>query len=164
VLKIDTFISFSEYLGVKPQSGERARLGLLPQFYADRFGWKEMVGEVRDVYNKLSDKEKKEAIVFGQNYGEASAVNIYGKEYGLPMAISSHNSYWMWGYPKDYNGEVMIIVGSNLEDNKKFFEQVELAAVHENNYGMPFENVNIYLCRKMKMPMSEVWNKIKFFM
>ena len=163
VLKIDTFIRFSEYLGVKPASRERARLGLLPQFYADRFGWKEMVGEVRDAYNKLSDKEKKEAIVFGQNYGEASAVNIYGKEYGLPMAISSHNSYWMWGYPKDYKGEVMIVIGSNLEDNKEFFEQVELASVHENKYGMPFENVNIYICRKVKMPMSEVWNKIKNF-
>jgi len=163
VLKIDTFIRFSEYLGVKPASGERARLGLLPQFYSDRFGWKEMVESVDNVYNKLSDKEKKKVIIFGQNYGEASAVNIYGKEFGLPMAISSHNSYWMWGYPKDYNGEVMIVIGSNLEDNKKFFEQVELAAVHENKYGMPFENVNIYLCRKMKMPISEVWNKIKFF-
>jgi len=66
VLKIDTFIRFSEYLKVKPASGERARLGLLPQFYADRFGWKEMIGEVRDAYNKLSDTEKKEVIIFGQ--------------------------------------------------------------------------------------------------
>lgn len=163
VLNVDTFIRYSEYLGIKPGSGERESLGLLPQLYADRFGWKEMVEKVRDTYNKLSDKEKNEVIIFGQNYGEASAVNIYGKEYGLPMAISSHNSYWMWGYPKDYNGEVMIVIGSNLEDNKKFFEQVELAAVHENKYGMPFENVNIYLCRKVKMPLNEIWNKIKNF-
>jgi hypothetical protein len=163
ILNVDTFISFSEYLGIKPASGERSRLGILPQFYADRFGWKEMVEDVRDVYNKLSDKEKKQVVIFGQNYGEASAVNIYGKEYGLPTAISSHNSFWFWGYPKDYTGEMMIVIGSNIKDNKVFFEQVELAAVHENKYGMPFENVNIYLCRKVKMPMNEMWNKIKNF-
>ena len=163
ILNVDAFINYSEFLGIKPASGERERLGILPQFYADRFGWKEMVGEVRDAYNKLSDSEKKEVIIFGQNYGEASAVNIYGKEFGLPPAISSHNSYWMWGYQKDYNGEVMIVIGSNIKDNSKFFESVELAAVHNNKYGMPFENVNIYLCRKVKMPLNEMWNKIKNF-
>jgi arylamine N-acetyltransferase len=57
----------------------------------------------------------------------------------------------------------MIVIGSNLEDNSKFFEKVELAASHFNKYGMPFENVDIFICRKLKIPSAELWGKIKFF-
>ena len=97
VLNVDTFIKYSEATGIKPASGERSKLGLLPQFFADRFGWEEMAEKVAVAYNKLSDSEKKKVIIFGQNYGEAGAVDYYGKKYGLPGAISDHNSYWMWG-------------------------------------------------------------------
>jgi hypothetical protein len=163
VLKVDTFIRFSETLGVKPASGERSRLGVLPQFYADRFGWKDMVEKVAAAYNKLTPDEKKRVVIFGQNYGEAGAVNYYGKEFGLPHAISSHNSYWTWGFPKDFYGNIMIVIGSNIEDNSKFFEKVELAASHYSKYGMPFENVDIFICRGLKIPPAELWKKIKFF-
>jgi hypothetical protein len=163
VLNVDAFIRFSETLGIKPASGERSHLGILPQFYADRFGWKEMTEKVAEAYNKLSPEEKKKVVIFGQNYGEASAVNYYGKEFGLPKAISSHNSYWIWGYPKDFNGEIMIVIGSNIKDNSKFFEKVELATSHFSKYGMPFENVDIFICRGLKVSPSELWTKIKFY-
>jgi len=96
VLDVEAFIGFSETLGIKPESGERSELGLLPQFYADRFGWEEMVQKVASAYNKLSEEEKKEALIFGQNYGEAGAVNFYRNKCNLPQAISAHNNYWIW--------------------------------------------------------------------
>jgi hypothetical protein len=163
VMNVDSFIRHSEAMGIKPASGEKSRLGVLPQFYADRFGWKEMTQDVAAVYNKLSPDDQKKVVIFGQNYGEASAINYYGLKYGLPHAISSHNSYWTWGFPQDRSGDVMIVIGSNLEDNSKFFEKVELAASHFNKYGMPFENVDIFICRKLKIPSAELWGKIKFF-
>jgi len=163
ILNVDAFINYSNALGIKPASGERSRLGVLPQFFADRFGWEEMVQETAEVYNKLSPDEKSKVIIVGQNYGEAGAVNYYREKYGLPLAVSPHNNYWLWGYPKDYTGEVMIIIGSNLEDNKEFFEEVEVAASHFSKYGMPFENVDIYVCRKLKIKLSDAWPKIKNF-
>ena len=57
----------------------------------------------------------------------------------------------------------MIIIGGGLEGNKEFFEEVEVAASHFNKYGMPFENVDIYICRKLKMKLSDAWPKIKNF-
>ncbi|HSP89213.1 MAG TPA: glycosyltransferase family 39 protein, partial [Ignavibacteriaceae bacterium] len=163
VLDVETFIGFSKTLGIKPESGERSELGLLPQFYADRFGWEEMVQKVASAYNKLSDEEKKEALIYGQNYGEAGAVNFYRDKYNLPRAISAHNNYWIWGYPEDFKGNVLIIIGSNYQDNKEFFEEVKLAETHSNKYGMLFENVDIFICKKPKMPLDKIWRRIKFF-
>jgi energy-coupling factor transporter transmembrane protein EcfT len=163
VLDVEAFIGFSKTLGIKPESGERSELGLLPQFYADRFGWEEMVQKVASAYNKLSEEEKKEALIFGQNYGEAGAVNFYRNKYNLPQAISAHNNYWIWGYPKNYKGNVLIIIGSNYKDNSEFFEEVKLAESHSNKYGMSFENVDIFICKKPKMPLDKIWRRIKFF-
>ena len=163
ILNVDTFIKYSETLGIKPESGERSELGLLPQFYADRFGWEDMIKKVALAYNKLSPEEKKEALIFGQNYGEAGAIDFYRKKYNLPPAISSHNNYWIWGYPKNYKGKVLIVIGSNYKDNSEFFNDVELAASHHNKYGMFYENVDIFICRDPKMPFKEIWIKIKHF-
>jgi len=163
VLDVESFISLTEMMGMKPESDERSELGKLPQFYADRFGWEEMVQKVASAYNKLPEKEKKETLIFGQNYGEAGAVNFYRKKYNLPQAISSHNNYWIWGYPKNYKGDILIVIGSNYEDNSEFFEDVKLVESHLNKYGMSYENVDIFICRKPKRPINEIWGKIKFF-
>ena len=161
VLDVDSFIKYSEATGIKPASGERSQLGLLPQFYADRFGWKEMVKDVEFAYNKLSNEENKKAIIFGQNYGEAGAVNYYRKEFGLPQAISNHNNYWIWGIPENQSTDVVIVIGSTLEDNREFFDDVQLATTHYSKYGMPYENVDIFICRKPKSDLKKVWARIK---
>jgi hypothetical protein len=90
-------------------------------------------------------------------------VDYYKDQYNLPKAISRHNNYWIWDYPERFTAEVMIVIGSNMEDNKEFFEEVELASSHYNQYGMPYENVDIFICRKPKMPISEIWKRIKIF-
>lgn len=163
ILSLDSFISFSEFVGLKPGVGERSEQGILPQFYADRFGWKEMTEKVRDVYQKLSADEKKKAIIIAQNYGEAGAIDYYRKQFNLPGAYSLHNSYWMWGPPTNWDGSLAIVIGLNKEYSSKFFEEIELAATHYNNYGMPYENVEIFICRRIKTPIEDVWKKIKVF-
>ena len=163
LLNVDSFIKLTEKMRMKPENSERSELGLLPQFYSDRFGWEGMVKQVADAYNQLTDKEKKHTLIFGQNYGEAGAVNFYREKYGLPPAVSAHNNYWIWGYPKDFKADVIIVIGSRMEDNKKYFEDVKLFAHHFNKYGMPFENVDIFICKHPKKPLKDVWDKLKFY-
>jgi hypothetical protein len=92
---------------------ENQAIGLLPQFYADRFGWQEEVDEVTRIYRSLSPDEQKKVGIICSNYGEASAINFLGR--GLPFAISGHNNYWLWG-PNGATGEVMIVInGASLE-------------------------------------------------
>ncbi len=163
VLELNAFLKFQDFTGIKPESGERSELGVLPQFYADRFGWKEMAKEVAEVYSSLPEEEKSKAVIYGQNYGEAGAIDYYADELGLPKAISGHNNYWIWSYPDNFDGSVLIVVGSTMEDNLEFFEEVELAAHHFNKYGMPYENVDIFICRKLKVPVEELWKRVKFY-
>jgi hypothetical protein len=163
LLNIDSFIQYSKALGVQQKNEERSELGLLPQFYSDRFGWEEMVKQVADAYNQLTEEEKKHTLIFGQNYGEAGAVNFYREKYELPQAISAHNNYWIWGYPKDFKTEVIIVIGSNLKDNSEFFDDVTLFTHHYNKYGMPFENVDIFICKHPKKPLKDVWDELKFY-
>lgn len=164
VLNVDAFINYSARHGVTPKNSENSKLGLLPQFYSDRFGWQNLAEQTNKVYNSLLKSERMNAIIFGQNYGEAGAIDYYKKKYNLPPVVSAHNSYWFWSYPDfvDTN-TVWIVIGSNKEDNSEYFSTVELAAKHYNKYGMPFENVDIFICRKPKMKIDEIWHRIKMF-
>ena len=72
--------------------------GIYPQYLGDRFGWDTMTAQVAQVYKSLPAGERAQACIFTDNYGEASAINFFGPQYGLPRAISGHNNY----YPVSY--------------------------------------------------------------
>ena len=55
-------------------------------------GWPEMARTVAGVVDGLPEAERARACVFGQNYGEAGAMEYFGPALGLPPAISAHNS------------------------------------------------------------------------
>src|ERR1700694_3200183 len=65
----------------------------LPQLFADMFGWPEQAGAVAAVYHRLPEAERAQAVLVAYNYGEASAIDYFGKALGLPRAISGHNQY-----------------------------------------------------------------------
>jgi hypothetical protein len=163
ILPVNTFIRYSEALGIKPYSPENKRLSELHQLYADMFGWEEKAKAVAQVYNTLSPEEKVKCAIHADNYGRCGAIDYYGKAYGLPRSIGNHNNYWIWG-PRDYTGELMIILGGDLEDKKQIFESVEVAGVATCRYCMPYENdLRIYLCRKLKIPLKEMWPRLKHY-
>jgi hypothetical protein len=163
VLPVETFIKYSAALGVKPDSAEDKRLSELPQFYADMFGWEGLAQDVSKVYLTLPAEERSKAVVFAPNYGEAGSLEYYTGKYPLPMIISVHNSYWFWGYPKEAPGTV-IFPGGNVEDYRTACDEVVQAAVHTCRYCMPYENdIPIYVCRGLRVPMAEIWKRFKSF-
>lgn len=164
VLNVDAFINYSARHGVTPKNSEKSELGLLPQFFSDRFGWEDLAAQTANIFNSISKSEQKNVVVFAQNYGEAGAIDYYKKKYNLPPVVSGHNNYWLWQYPDFINtNTVTIVIGSTKEDNSKYFNSVELVASHKNKYGMPSENVDIFICRGPKIKISEMWQKIKLF-
>ena len=76
----------------------------------DRYGWSGMVSNLSIAYDTLPSSVKSAACIFTSNYGEASAVNFFGKRLGLPTAISGHNNYFIWG-PGSCTGQVLITIG-----------------------------------------------------
>lgn len=93
---------------------------------------------------------------------QAGAIDVLGAKVGLPHAISGHNSYWYWGMGS-YDGEVLIMVGGDTEEETPFFESVErVGTTPDSKYTMPYErNRPILLCRKLKIPLREAWDRSK---
>ena len=163
LLPVETYIRYARTLGMAPSTEEHHRMGLLPQQYADMFGWEELVDEVERAYKSLSPEEQARCSIFAQNYGEAGAIDYFGPSYGLPRAISPHNNYYLWG-PGDASGNVVIAVGMDLHKLNLLFADVQKAATIENPDAIPDENnLPVYICRNPRAPLSQAWPWLKFF-
>jgi hypothetical protein len=163
VLDVETFIAYQTTLGMRPSTEERHEVGPLPQHYADMFGWEELVGLVDTAYQRLTPEERAHCRVFGQNYGEAGAVDVLGRRRGLPRAMSGHNSYWLWG-PGDFDGSVLIIIGGDREDNARFFEDIEIVGQTRSRYAMPYERgLDVSIARRPRAVLREAWPMLKHF-
>lgn len=163
VLPIDRYLRYAAPFGLTEVRMERHGPTELPQWLADRFGWREMVAEVARVYATLPVEERQQTLIFAQNYGEAGAVDLLGARVGLPPAISGHNNYWHWG-ARGRHAETLIIIGGRREDHEQVFESVEAAGTHSHPLAMPFESsLTIYVCRRLKTPLEAVWPRVRHY-
>ena len=164
VLSPDNFIAYQNFLGVKPGSSEKHKQGILPQFYADRFGWEDMTDKVIKAYNSIPENEKKYTGIFVQNYGEAGAINYYGKKYNLPEVLCGHNNHYIWGKERKDSLITLIIVGGDYEENKQIFDEIVQVDTTSNKYSMPYEdNMPIFIARKPKVNLKEIWESTKHY-
>jgi len=162
VLPPETYIRYTKAIHLEQPRIETHRLGPLPQIFADQFGWEEMAETVARVYNSLPSDIRPKTAIFAQNYGQAGAIDFFGPKYGLPPAISGHQSYWLWG-PHGYTGESMIVMAGRRDDLERRFASVEKVAHVEHPYSMPYEHFDVYYCRGLRQPLSEIWPKIKIW-
>jgi hypothetical protein len=135
---------------------------VLPQHYADQFGWEEMVAVVGQAWQQIPPAERPDCGVFGQDYGQAGAVDFYGRRYGLPRALSGHQTYYLWG-PRGYSGNCLIVIGDRPEVLQRLFEQVTLVGRSDHPYALE-RNIAVYLCRRSKFgTMAQLWPKVKLW-
>jgi len=160
VLPVETYIRYSQALHLQQPAIENHQLGPLPQLYADQFGWEEMAATVARVYNNLPPEVRGKTAIFGQNYGQAGAIDLFGPKYGLPKAISAHQNYFYWG-PHGYTGESMIILDDRPEVLGRLFEHVEKVARVEHPYSMPYQHFDVFYCTGIKEPLKNLWPRIK---
>ena len=150
LLPPETYVRYSRALGMAPPAIETHRMGPLPQLLADRFGWKEMAEEAARIYRSLPPEERAGARVFGQNYGQAGAIDMYGPGLGLPPALSGHLAYHSWGPPAE-DPTVLIVFDDDRERLESLFESVEVAGRVEHPYSMPYQHFDVWVCRKPRV-------------
>ena len=161
VLPIETFLRYQTHLPFESEKTETSFAGAaLPQYYADEFPWPGMVAAVSGVYHSLTPEEQAKTAIFGNNYGQAAAIDFFGPQYGLPKAISGHQNYFLWG-PRNYTGEIVILLGSTEKDAREQFQSVTVAATLNNKYALHYENRPILLCRGLKWNLQEGWARTK---
>jgi 4-amino-4-deoxy-L-arabinose transferase-like glycosyltransferase len=160
ILPLATYVRYQEKLGLTPPAAEKSHLrSPLPQHYSDELGWKQMTAAVARAYNSLPPEERVRAAIFGQNYGQAGAIDFFGAQYGLPKAISGHQNYYLWG-PRQYTGATMIVLGDNRARLEQFFRQVTLAGSFGRTYAL--ERGSIWICRGPRgWNLQEIWPRLK---
>ncbi len=160
ILPPEAYIRYTQALHLQPPRIETHKLGPLPQLYADQFGWEEMTATVAGVYNRLPPDVRARTAIFGQNYGQAGAIDLFGPKYGLPPAISGHQNYFLWG-PRDYTGESMIVMSGRQQDLDRRFSSVEKVASVYHPYSMPYQHFDVFYCRGLRQPLKEIWPQVK---
>lgn len=159
VLPVERLTTYLANFGV--DAGVRttnAPQSVLPIYYADCFGWEEMVKELSSVYhNNLSVKNNEIGIITG-NYGEASAVHFYRSKYDLPEAISTNGWYYFHALEIGTFHSTYVSVGVPVDFLSELFFKVEKKGLFSNPYSMPFENnQSVYLCSFPKCNLKERW-------
>jgi len=132
----------------------------LPQDYADMLGWREQAEAVSRVYRGLTPAEQATVVFFGRNYGQAGALDFYGRELGLPPVVSLAGSFYNFG-PGERPGAVIIFLGVEIEDlDAGSCASLELADRVINPWGVPEErDVPILVCRNPSETLQEFWER-----
>jgi hypothetical protein len=167
ILPVEKYIDYAAALGNEPSTEERHKISALPQFFADMHGWEEIVATVAKVYEDVQyeDVQPEDSTrwaVLAFNYGNAGAIDILGKEYDLPAAISGHNNYWLWG-PGDPPPENLIILGGRVEDFDMCGEAWQADTI-QCDYCMPYENNRpVIVCKDIQIDLVETWSEFKHY-
>jgi 4-amino-4-deoxy-L-arabinose transferase-like glycosyltransferase len=160
ILPVETLINYQKAIGFTPPKSEVEFDSPLQQIFSDQLGWQEMVAQVAEVYNSLPPDERGKAGIYTGNYGQAGAIDFFGAKYNLPKAISPHQSYFLWG-PREYSGEILILLGASKERAEKVCESVEERTEVNHLYSPGYEKYKIIVCRQTKKPLPEMWESLK---
>lgn len=147
-----------------PRPNEAAAIGApLTQVFSDEFAWRDLEAKVSDIWRNLSPAEQAGTAIYGSNYGEAAAIDFYGRPDGLPPASSGQNQYFLWG-PQNPDPRVLVLVNVYRPFWQPLCASFTQAATFGAPFAMPYENNRpIYLCRGLKMPLGKIWPRLKHY-
>ena len=162
VLSPEHFVAYTKTLPFKLPVNEYSHArATLPQWYADQFGWKEIADEAEVAWNRIPAEERADCAIFAQDYGQAGAVDFFGRAHGLPGALSGDRTYFLWG-PRGYSGKCMIILGDRKERLQQLFEDVDFVGLSADNRWAMETQISVNICRRPKFgTLQDLWPQLK---
>ncbi len=131
----------------------------LPQDYADMLGWEELTQIAVKAYNSIDNK--KAAFIYGENYGEAGAISVIGRKYGLPEALCFSESFQYW-LPKHFDPDITSVVYINNyppgEDVKGLFRKIYVVGSITNRDAREY-GTTVYLCQEPVESFNKFWTE-----
>jgi hypothetical protein len=160
VFSPDRFLVYLNHLPFKlPVTEHSHARAVLPQWYSDQFGWKDIADEAVIAWNGIPADEQRDCGIFAQDYGQAGAIQFFDR--ALPPVISGDRTYWLWG-PRRYSGNCLMVLGDRKERLQQLFSDVEYLGTSAVNPWALEQQINFYLCRGAKFGSLRVlWPKIK---
>jgi hypothetical protein len=154
--------SYLEHTHLRPPADETGGLDApLTQVFSDQFGWRQLEKRVAAVYATLSEDERAHATILAGDYGEAAAVDIFGRADHLPAAISAEDQYYFWG-TRGSDGSVIIHINGDPRRWQRLCGSVSVVDHFGADYAMPYENNRpIFVCRGLRYPLDTLWPRMK---
>lgn len=130
----------------------------LPQDYADMLGWEELTKIADKAWQMIPDKDA--AFIYAENYGQAGAITVIGKKYGLPEAVCFSESFLYW-IPRDFDPDIKYAVYINDEpgeDIYQVFRKVTKIGAISNRDAREF-GTGVYLCEDPVAGFNGFWTE-----
>jgi len=133
----------------------------LPQWYADQFGWIEIADEAAVAWNRIPVDERSGCGIFAQDYGQAGAIDFFGRRQGLPPALSGHQTWFLWG-PRGYSGNCMVVLDERKEVLEGLWKQVEYVGRSADNPYALEKQIDVFICKGAKFgTLAQLWPTLK---
>lgn len=161
ILPPATMAAYTRAAGLEEANrNNRGEMERLPQDYADMLEWEDEVAAVARVYRSLRPEKRAKAVVWGNNYGQAGALDFYGPRYGLPPAASDAGTYWFFGPPRR-PGEVLIAIGENPDDLRAIYASVRPVLHIDNPRWVREERRNtVYVAEGPNTTLQALWPRL----
>ena len=162
ILSPEHFLAYAKTLPFKLPVNEYSHArAALPQWYADQFGWKEIADEAEVAWNRIPVDQRGDCAIFAQDYGQAGAVDFFGRARGLPPALSGDRTYFLWG-PRGYSGNCMIVLGDRKDRLEQLFNQVDFVGLSADNPWALETGISVNICKGAKFgTLSQLWPQLK---
>jgi hypothetical protein len=162
ILSPDNFLEYAKYLPFKLPVMEHSHArAALPQWYSDQFGFKEIADEAEVAWNLIPAEERSDCGIFGQDYGQAGAVDFFGRAHGLPGALSGDRTYFLWG-PGPYSGNCMIVLDDRRTTLEGLWTDVQYVGTSMTNPYALEGPVDVFICKRKKFDSwAGLWPKLK---
>ncbi len=162
VLSPEGFLAYAKTLPFKLPVNEYSHArAALPQWYADQFGWKEIADETEVAWNRIPESERADCGIFAQDYGQAGAIDFFGRSHGLPGSMSGDRTYWLWG-PHGYTGNCMIVLDDRKEVLERYWNNVEYVGTSAANEWALEQEIPVFICKEKKFnSWAGVWPHLK---
>lgn len=131
----------------------------------DQIGWRTYVRQVAGVYDSLSPADKAVTVLLAGNYGEAGALDRYGRAYGLPKVYSGQNQLYHLGHPPESATVVVAVFENSRTLLGRSFGSCTASARLMNGVGVDNEEegATVWICRQPVASWRNLWPSFQHF-
>jgi Dolichyl-phosphate-mannose-protein mannosyltransferase len=126
-------------------------------YFKDEIGWPEMTAQVEHAWAGVPAPERAGGAILAANYGEASALQFYGR--WLPTILSGHLS-WQYWHPSRLPDRFVLTIGYHPHDLDVLCSSWRVIAQIENRWHLNNEERGqpIAACT-LRQPLGSDWNQ-----
>jgi hypothetical protein len=127
----------------------------------ETIGWPQLADQAGAVYRSLPADQRAGTSIYTGNYGEASALVLYGSH--LPPVLSAHNTWWLWG-PAGAPDSTVITIGA-ADQLAPYFTRCTPTASYVPPHDVPNDEngVELSVCTGPRGPWAAFWHRLKHY-